>query len=99
VVARVELGAEEPSAAHAFWTAVAPALGWTVEVDGGAWSVETPGLCFSYAVGTASPVTLEVDAPGRPPDVAARVRETGGTVLSENPLVFRDPVGTGVRLR
>ena len=99
VVARVELRAEEPSAAHAFWTAVAPALGWTVEVDGGAWSVETPGLCFSYAVGTASPVTLEVDAPGGAPDVAARVRETGGTVLSENPLVFRDPVGTGVRLR
>ena len=64
VIARLELHAPTPASAHAFWTAVAPALGWTVEVDGGEWSVETPGLCFSYAPGTASAITLSLDAPG-----------------------------------
>ena len=99
VLARIELGAPEPSAAHAFWSSVAPALGWTVEVDGGKWSVETPGLCFSYAPGPASTVALTVDAPGLPGDAADRIRAAGGTVRSEHPLVFRDPVGTCMTVR
>jgi ATP diphosphatase len=98
VVAHLELEAEEPARAHGFWTRVAPALGWTVEVDGGEWSVETPGLSFAYARGARSSATLTVDAPGRIPEVAARIREAGGTVLSEMPLVFHDPVGTCVRM-
>ncbi len=98
-IARLELHAPDPASAHVFWTAVAPALGWTVEVDGGEWSVETPGLCFSYAPGTASAVTLSVDAPGDVDGALTRVREAGGAVLSESPVVFRDPVGTCVRLR
>jgi hypothetical protein len=99
VVARIELTAPEPARAHTFWTTVAPALGWTVEVDGGEWSVETPGLCFSYAAGPASAVCLTVDAPGLRTDAAARIREAGGTVQGECPLVFRDPVGTCVLVR
>ncbi|MGZ6077673.1 MAG: nucleoside triphosphate pyrophosphohydrolase [Myxococcaceae bacterium] len=99
VIARLELRAPDLERAHAFWTAVAPALGWSVEVDGGEWSVETPGLCFSYAPGVASPITLSVDAPGRSDAALPRVREAGGTVLSERPLVFRDPVGTCIRIR
>ncbi|HEY1417917.1 MAG TPA: nucleoside triphosphate pyrophosphohydrolase [Myxococcaceae bacterium] len=99
VVARLALTAPEPSRAHAFWNAVAPALGWTVEVDGGEWSVETPGLCFSYGSGPASAVTLTVEAPTLAPDVPARVRAAGGTVRSERPLVFADPVGTCMRVR
>jgi nucleoside triphosphate diphosphatase len=99
VVARVELTTPEPARAHAFWTAVAPALGWTVEVDGGEWSVETPGLCFSYGAGQPSAVSLTVDAPGLRIDAAAHVREAGGTVHAEHPLVFRDPVGTCVTVR
>ena len=98
VVAHLKLGAEEPARAHAFWTRVAPALGWTVEVDGGEWSVETPGLSFAYARGAPSSTTLTVDAPGRTPEVATRIREAGGAVLSETPLVFHDPVGTCVRM-
>ncbi len=99
VVARIELGAPEPSAAHAFWSLIAPALGWTVEVDGGAWSVETPGLCFSYAPGARSATTLGVHAPGMSDGVADRIRAAGGTVRSEHPLVFIDPVGTCVSVR
>ncbi len=99
VVARIELTAPEPARAHTFWTTVAPALGWTVEVDGGEWSVETPGLCFSYAAGPASAVFLTVDAPGLRTDAAAHIREAGGTVQGEHPLVFRDPVGTCVLVR
>jgi hypothetical protein len=99
VVARIELTAPEPARAHGFWSAVAPALGWTVEVDGGEWSVETPGVCFSYASGPASAVCLTVDAPGLPADAAARVRAAGGTVRSERPLVFSDPVGTCMTVR
>ncbi len=98
-VARLELGAPEPARAHVFWSAVAPALGWAVEVDGGEWSVETPGLCLSYAAGAASAATLTVDAPGLAPDAHRHVREAGGTVLSERPLVFRDPVGTCIHVR
>lgn len=98
-VARIELGVPEPARAHAFWNRVAPALGWTVEVDGGTWSVETPGLSFSYSAGVAAPVTLAVDAPGGATEVTARVREAGGVVLSEQPLIFEDPVGTCIRLR
>ena len=98
-VARIELGAPEPAPAHAFWNRVAPALGWTVEVDGGKWSVETPGLCFSYSAGAAARVTLAVDAPGGGSEVSTRVREAGGVVLSEQPLVFEDPVGTCIQLR
>jgi ATP diphosphatase len=99
VVARIELHGPEPARAHAFWNRVAPALGWTVEVDGGEWSVETPGLCFSCGTGPATTVTLGVEAPGAADDVAARVREAGGEVLSERPLVFRDPVGTCIQVR
>jgi ATP diphosphatase len=99
VVARLELTAPEPARAHAFWSSVAPALGWTVEVDGGEWSVETPGLCLSYAPGPASAATLAVDAPGFSADAHTRVREAGGTVLSARPLVFRDPVGTCIHVR
>lgn len=99
VVARIELSTPDPRRAHAFWYAVAPALGWTVEVDGGEWTVESPGLCFSFAAGTATPVMLELDAPGHALELYDRVREAGGTVLSDRPLVFRDPVGTCVRLR
>ena len=99
VVARLELAAPEPARAHAFWKSVAPALGWTVEVDGGEWSVETPGMCFSYARGAASAATLSVDAPGLGADVHTRVREAGGTVLSEHPLVFKDPVGTCIQVK
>ena len=99
VVARIELTAPEPARAHTFWTTVAPALGWTVEVDGGEWSVETPGLCFSYAAGPAPAVFLTVDAPGLRTDAASRIREAGGTVQGERPLVFRDPVGTCVLVR
>jgi len=99
VVARIELGAPEPSAAHAFWSAVAPALGWTVEVDGGEWSVETPGLCLSYAPGPASTLTLTVDAPGLSDGAADRIRAAGGTVRTEHPLVFSDPVGTCMSVR
>lgn len=99
VVARIELSTPDPRQAHAFWYAVAPALGWTVEVDGGEWTVESPGLCFSFAAGTATPVMLELDAPGHALELYDRVREAGGTVLSDSPLVFRDPVGTCVRLR
>ena len=99
VVARLSLTAPEPARAHAFWNAVAPALGWTVEVDGGEWSVETPGLCFSYAPGPASAVTLAVEAPTLAPDLGARIRAAGGTVRSEHPLVFADPVGTCMSLR
>lgn len=99
VVARIELSTPDPRRAHAFWYAVAPALGWTVEVDGGEWTVESPGLCFSFAAGTATPVMLELDAPGHALELYDRVREAGGTVLSDSPLVFRDPVGTCVRLR
>jgi nucleoside triphosphate diphosphatase len=99
VVARIELQAPEPARAHAFWNRVAPALGWTVEVDGGEWSVETPGLSFSCAAGPAATVTLGVEAPGAADDVAARVREAGGEVLAERPLVFRDPVGTCIQVR
>lgn len=98
-VARIELGAPEPARAHAFWNRVAPALGWTVEVDGGRWSVETPGLCLSYSAGPAARVTLAVDAPGGASEVSTRVREAGGVVLSEQPLVFEDPVGTCIQLR
>lgn len=99
VVARVELMAPEPARAHGFWSAIAPVLGWTVEVDGGAWSVETPGLCFSYAPGPAAPVTLGVEAPGLGPDTPGRVRAAGGLVVSERPLVLRDPVGTCIQVR
>jgi ATP diphosphatase len=99
VVARLALTAPEPARAHAFWNAVAPALGWTVEVDGGEWSVETPGLCFSYAPGPVSAVTVTVEAPALAPDLPARVLAAGGTVRSENPLVFADPVGTCMSLR
>jgi nucleoside triphosphate diphosphatase len=99
VIARVELTAPEPARAHAFWTKVAPALGWTVELDGGEWSVETPGLCFSYVAGQPSAVSLTVDAPGLRTDAAAHIREAGGTVHGERPLVFRDPVGTCVTAR
>jgi nucleoside triphosphate diphosphatase len=98
-IARVELTAPEPARAHAFWTKVAPALGWTVELDGGEWSVETPGLCFSYVAGQPSAVSLTVDAPGLRTDAAAHIREAGGTVHGERPLVFRDPVGTCVTAR
>jgi len=98
-VARLELGAPEPARAHAFWSSVGPALGWTVEVDGGEWSVETPGLCLCYAAGAASAATLTVDAPGLAADAHTRVRQAGGTVLSERPLVFRDPVGTCIHVR
>ena len=93
VLARIELGAPEPSAAHAFWSSVAPALGWTVEVDGGEWSVETPGLCFFYAPGPASTVALTVDAPGLPDDAADRVRAAGGTVRSRAPAGLQRPGG------
>jgi len=99
VLARIELRAPDPSAAHAFWSSVAPALGWTVEVDGRGWSVETPGLCFSYAPGPASTVTLTVKAPGQFAGVADRVRAAGGTVRTEHPLVFSDPVGTCMTVR
>src|SRR5262249_52998100 len=99
LVARIELTAPEPARAHAFWSAVAPALGWTVEVDGGEWSVETPGVCFSYASGPASAVSLTIDAPGLPADAAVRVRTAGGSVRSERPLVFSDPVGTCMKVR
>jgi len=99
VVARIELGAPEPSAAHAFWSAVAPALGWTVEVDGGEWSIETPGVCFSYAPGPASTLTLTVDAPGLSDGAADHIRAAGGTVRTEHPLVFTDPVGTCMSVR
>jgi predicted enzyme related to lactoylglutathione lyase len=99
VLARIELRTPDPSAAHAFWSSVAPALGWTVEVDGGEWSVETPGLCFSYAPGSPSTVTLTVEAPGQLTDVADRVRAAGGTVRTEHPLVFSDPVGTCMTVR
>jgi ATP diphosphatase len=99
VVARVELSAPEPARAHAFWTRVAPALGWTVEVDGGEWSVETPGLCFSYVPGAPSAFSLMVDAPGLQADAAAHIRGAGGTVHGERPLVFHDPVGTCVTVR
>ncbi|HEY3586083.1 MAG TPA: hypothetical protein VGK85_02975, partial [Myxococcaceae bacterium] len=84
---------------HAFWNAIAPALGWTVEVDGGEWSVETPGLCISYAPGPVSTVSLTVDAPGLSADAPARIRAAGGSVRSEQPLVFSDPVGTCMSLR
>ena len=99
VLARIELTAPEPSRAHAFWNAIAPALGWTVEVDGGEWSVETPGLCISYAPGPMSSVSLTVDAPGLSADAPARIRAAGGIVRSEQPLVFSDPVGTCMSLR
>lgn len=99
VVTRLELRTPDLGRTHAFWTAVAPALGWRVALDGGEWSVETPGLCFSYAAGAATPVTLSVDAPGNPETALARVREAGGTVVSERPTVFLDPVGTCVRVR
>ncbi len=99
LVARLELTAPEPARAHTFWSAAAPALGWTVEVDGGEWSVETPGLCLSYAPGPASAATLVVDAPGLTADAHTRLREAGGTVVSERPLVFRDPVGTCIHVR
>jgi len=98
-VARIELRAPEPARVHAFWNRVAPALGWTVEVDGGEWSVETPGLCFSYATGPATPITIGLDAMAETDGVAALVREAGGTVLAEHPLVFRDPVGACIQVR
>jgi nucleoside triphosphate diphosphatase len=98
-IAHVEAHAPDPGSAHAFWTAVAPALGWTVEIDGGEWTVQTPGLSFSYAPGGTSALTLSLDAPGSVEAALARVRAAGGTVLSEQPAVFRDPVGTCVRLR
>jgi ATP diphosphatase len=98
-IARLELAVPDPARAHAFWSSVAPALGWTVEVDGGEWSVETPGLCLSYARGAATAATLGVDAPGLGADAPTRIREAGGTVLSERPLVFRDPVGTCIHVR
>jgi len=99
VVARIELRAPEPARVHQFWSRVAPALGWTVEVDGGEWSVETPGLCFSYAAGPAAPITIDVDATGATDAVAEVVREAGGTVLAERPLVFCDPVGACIQVR
>ena len=99
VVSRLELRTPDIGRTHAFWNTVAPALGWSVAVDGGEWSVETPGLCFSYAPGTATPLTLSVDAPGNPDIALTRVREAGGTVVSDRPPVFCDPVGTCVRLR
>ena len=50
----------------AFWTAVAPVLGWT---RGGrrrrAGTVEHRGCAVSFAPGTASPITLEPRCPGR----------------------------------
>ena len=99
VVARIELRAPEPARVHQFWSRVAPALGWTVEVDGGECSVETPGLCFSYAAGPAAPITIDVDATGATDAVAEVVREAGGTVLAERPLVFCDPVGACIQVR
>jgi len=99
VVARIELRAPEPARAHAFWNRVAPALGWTVEVDGGEWSVETPGLSFSYTAGPAATVTLEIDATCAIDGVPGAVREAGGTVLAERPPVFSDPVGTCIQVR
>jgi ATP diphosphatase len=99
VIARLELRTPDVQRAHAFWTAVAPALGWSVEVDGGEWSVETPGLCLSYAPGEATPIRLSVDASGQVDAALARVRDAGGTVLSEQPAVFCDPVGTCIRIR
>ena len=99
VVARMELTAPEPGHAHTFWSVIAPLLGWTVEVDGGEWSVEAPGLCFSYAEGPASAASLTIDAPGLGSGAAAAIQDAGGTVQGEHPLVFRDPVGTCVTVR
>ena len=70
-----------------------------MEVDGGEWSVETPGLCFFYVAGQPSSVSLTVDAPGLRTDAATHIRAAGGTVHGERPLAFRDPVGTCVTVR
>jgi hypothetical protein len=42
---------------------------------------------------------LSVDASGQVDAALARVRDAGGTVLSEQPAVFCDPVGTCIRIR
>jgi len=99
VMAHIELRAPEPARVHAFWNRVAPALGWTVEVEGGEWSVETPGLSFSYATGPAATITIGVDATGATDAIVNAVREAGGTVLTERPLVFCDPVGACIQVR
>jgi len=98
-VARLALTAPDPASARAFWTAVAPALGWTVAANAGAWEVESPGLSFSFSEGPAPSLVLELDAPGRSGDVRGAVEAAGGRVLEESPLVFRDPVGTCVHVR
>ncbi len=72
---------------------VAPALGWTVEVDGGDWTVETPGLCFSYAPGPASTVTLSRRRAGRRRRGAGRVRAAGGTRSLRAPAGLQRPGG------
>ena len=95
-VVRVELPGEA-ARAEPFWATLAPRLGWQIAPRGDRWEVVTPGLTFGYAGGPGATATLVLEAP-RGTELADAVRAAGGTVLSEQPVVFADPVGTHIRL-
>src|SRR5262249_3524445 len=96
-IARIELPAE-PAPAERFWAALAPRLGWRVVSAGEGWEVETPGLAFRYVGGPGARATLVLEARAGAATVAGEVRAAGGELLSEVPVVFRDPVGTHIRI-
>ena len=95
-IVRLELGGD-PVRAERFWAAVAPRLGWGLARHGDGWEVETPGLAFAYVGGPGSHATLVLEARSGAA-AAVEVRTAGGELLSEAPVVFRDPVGTHIRL-
>jgi ATP diphosphatase len=92
--AEILLTVDQPERARAFWAKLAPVLGWHLSTDSSGWKVETPGLALVYVAGPPSsvPVTLALDLPAQG-GLADAVRAAGGEVLSERPLLFRDPLG------
>jgi len=95
-VVRLEL-AGDPARAEPFWTRLAPRLGWRIAPRADGWEVVTPGLAFAYIGGSGAAATLVLETP-RGARLAGEVRAAGGTLLSEVPVVFADPVGTHIRL-
>jgi nucleoside triphosphate diphosphatase len=97
-LAEMEVPVLLPERARAFWTQLAPALGWQVSSQGRGWRVETPGLALTFVIGqpsgAAPTLTLELTSAAGLADI---VRAAGGEVLAERPLVFRDPAGLRLR--
>jgi len=97
-LAEMEVPVASLEVARAFWTQLAPALGWQVATDVRGWRIETPGLALVFVLGSPSgaALTVALDLTSTA-GLADLVRAAGGEVLAERPLVFRDPVGLRVR--